>query len=439
MKKSLIALAALAAVAAAQAQESSVTFYGLVDVAMGTINHSLSVDPNFPAGVNPWSANTAPNHVYGMFNGGISDSRWGVKGMEDLGGGMKAFFTLESGINLPDGALNNGGQALSNNSGKGVVATTVSANTSLNGQLFNRQANVGLSDKDLGSVQFGRNYAPIFDIVVAYDPVQAAQLFSPLGFSGTLGGGGGASEDTRVDNSIKYGNKIGDFNFGAMYKLGGQAGNHNSQSAYAVNVGYEANGLGVQFAYQQFKDAMVASAGSAGPANAAASPLVGLPLGSVKVTVEDTQAYFIAAKYAVTQDINVKAGFEQYQISAPSDYTAANANMVTSYYGLPGYLSINATKQAVNVLFGGADWNVMPQLNLAIGAYDVKYDQPTTSAVASNGDVWSLSFLADYRLSKRTDVYAGYMYDKYTGPKFTTVANENLTNYIAAVGIRHKF
>jgi len=419
MKKSLIALAALAAVAAAQAQESSVTFYGIADVAVGTVNRSYSVDPSFPASVNPVTGTKATGSVYGMFNGGISASRWGVKGVEDLGGGLKAFFTLESAINLPDGQASNAAQSLVNNTTSNVSA---SANSSVNGQLFSRQANVGLSDKDLGSIQFGRNYAPIFDIVVAYDPVQAAQLFSPLGFSGTVGGGGGVSEDTRVDNSVKYGNKIGDFNFGAMYKFGGIAGGISQGSAYAVSAGYEANGLGIQAAYQQFKDAQAGSAlATAGDSG-------------VKVTLEDTRAYMIAAKYAVTADINVKAGFEQYQTQAPSDPSLASS--ITSYYGLAvGKVSVASSTQAVNVIFAGGDYNIMPQLNVAVGAYDIKYDTPV-NATPANGDIWAASVLVDYHLSKRTDTYAGYMYDKYTGPKFV---GYNDSNYIAAIGIRHKF
>ena len=426
MKKSLIALAALAAVAAAQAQESSVTFYGILDVAVGTVDKSFSVDSSFPASVNPVTQNKAPSHVYGMFNGGISGSRWGVKGVEDLGGGMKAFFTLESGINVTTGEASNAAQSLVNNSTSNVTA---SAASSVSGQLFSRQAFVGLSDKDLGSVQFGRNYAPIFDIAAAYDPVQAAQLFSPLGFSGTFGGGGGVTDDTRVDNSVKYGNKIGDFNFGAMYKFGGIAGGISQGSAYAVNAGYEANGLGIQVAYEQFKDAQTGSA----MAKAGSAP-------GVKVTLEDTRAYMVAAKYAVTADINVKAGFEQYQTQAPSDPSLAAG--ITSYYGFAvDTVSVANATQAVNILYAGGDWNVLPQLNLAVGAYNVKYDTSLATATGlgnagTNGDIWEASFLADYHLSKRTDTYFGYMYSKYTGPKF---AGYNDTNFITAVGIRHKF
>ncbi len=100
-------------------------------------------------------------------------------------------------------------------------ATTVSSNSSLDGQLFNRQAFVGLSSTQYGSIAFGRNYNFIYDVVTNYDPVLQAQTFSALGSSNTIGGGGGISEDTRVDNSIKYKINVSGVNFGALYKFGG--------------------------------------------------------------------------------------------------------------------------------------------------------------------------------------------------------------------------
>src|ERR1700758_1955464 len=96
--------------AMAQTAGTSVELYGVLDVAVGHIANSFSADSNFPASVNPVSATSTKvtTGVTGMFNGGIQDSRWGIRGTEDLGGGMKAFFVLESGIDINSGAVNNG-------------------------------------------------------------------------------------------------------------------------------------------------------------------------------------------------------------------------------------------------------------------------------------------------------------------------------------------
>ncbi len=89
MKKSLVALAVLVASGAAMAQ-SSVTLYGIADIWLGTVKADQEL------------AN--PNSVTKLDSGGISTSRWGLKGSEDLGGGLNAIFTLETSVGLDTGA-----------------------------------------------------------------------------------------------------------------------------------------------------------------------------------------------------------------------------------------------------------------------------------------------------------------------------------------------
>jgi predicted porin len=412
----------------AQTSGTQIELYGVLDVAVGKVEHSLSVDPNFPFGVNPVSATSSvhvPNSVTGMFNGGVSDSRWGIRGSEDLGAGMKAVFTLESGFNLPDGALNNGTASLANNTASGP---NVSANTSLNGQFFNRAANVGLADSNLGTITFGRNYGPIFDIVVNYDPVQAADLFSPLGFSGTFGGGGGVSEDTRIDNSVRYKNQIGSVNFGGFYKMGGVAGSSTAQSGYGLNMGYEAGDFGIQSAYEEFTDAL-----KTGNSTVA---------GDINLTNFNTTAFFVAAKYHFG-DATIRGGYETYTLKAPSDTLASMG--VTSLYGYTvgnassASANFSAADQTTDIWFIGGDYNFTPSLNLALGFYDVMLKQ-SSDLKQLDGNAYYYSALLDYHFSKRTDVYAGYMYDSFKGANFSApFASLNTTNYITAIGIRTKF
>ncbi|HEX7641476.1 MAG TPA: porin [Burkholderiaceae bacterium] len=429
-KLAILGAAALASGSAfAQTSGTSVELYGILDVAVGHVEHSFSVDPNFPFGVNPVSPTSSAhvtNSVNGMFNGGVSDSRWGIRGTEDLGGGVKAFFVLESGFNVPDGVLNNGTASLAGNSG--TTGPNVSANTSLNGQLFNRQSNVGLSAGELGSVAFGRNYGPIFDITVAYDPVQAADLFSPLGFSGTYGGGGGVSEDTRIDNSIRYKNKIGDVNFGGFYKAGGVAGLDQAQGGWGINGGYEAYGFGIQAAYEEFTDALK-TGNSTVP-------------GDINLTNYNTDAFFIAAKYHFGE-ATVRGGYESYTLKAPSDTLASMG--VTSLYGYTvgnatsASANFSAADQRTDIWFIGGDYNFTPQLNLALGFYDVQPKQSDDSKQL-NGNAYYYSALLDYSFTKRTDVYAGFMYDQFKGANFSApFAAYNTTNYITAVGMRTRF
>lgn len=112
MKKSLVALAVLAASGAAMAQ-SNVTLYGIADVWFGSSKFEVTGED---------SARQTK-----VDSGGVDTSRWGMKGSEDLGGGLKANFQLESAVNMDDGTSTG----------------------------FDRQAWVGLSG-GFGAVQLGK-------------------------------------------------------------------------------------------------------------------------------------------------------------------------------------------------------------------------------------------------------------------------------------------
>jgi len=423
MNKKLMGVALLLSTTQAFAQTtgSTVELYGIIDLGIGHVDKSLNVDPNFPASVNPVlpSKATVSKSVTGMFNGGIQDSRWGLRGNEDLGGGMHAFFTLESGINANDGNLNNADAAVANNS---PAAKSVSASSALSGQLFSRQAFVGIGDDKYGSLAFGRNYAPICDVFFTYDPVQFATLFSPLGFSGAVGGGGGVSEDSRLDNSVKYTNKMGPVNVTAIYKFGGVAGNSSAESGYGFGIGYEDGGFGVQASYEAMNDALKTSASTVA--------------GEINVTNVDTKAFVVAAKYAFGQ-ATVKGGYESYTLSTPSTPIASLG--VTSLFNIPVAVQANFTSatQTTDVLFIGGDYNFTPALNLAVGYYDIEQKQ-SADMKQLGGNSRYASALLDYHFSKRTDVYAGLMHASYTGAAFPS-ASYNTSNLITEIGIRTKF
>ncbi|QOF77950.1 porin [Variovorax sp. 38R] len=97
MKKSLLVLAALAACGAASAQ-STVTLFGVVDAAYRNVaNKSVSTNPFGPA----YSVKASRTE---LANSGLSSSRLGFRGVEDLGGGLSASFWLEAPITNDDGA-----------------------------------------------------------------------------------------------------------------------------------------------------------------------------------------------------------------------------------------------------------------------------------------------------------------------------------------------
>lgn len=170
-------LLAAPALAAAQSAAQSVTLYGVIDTGVEYVNRIGSTG----------------NSVVRMPNlSGTVPSRWGLRGTEDLGGGAKALFTLESGF-APDSGTSNQG-----------------------GRLFGRQAWVGLSN-NWGQISLGRQYTMLFWASLDTD------LLGPNAY-------GSSSLDTylpnaRADNAIAYKGKFGGFTVGATYSFGRDAVN----------------------------------------------------------------------------------------------------------------------------------------------------------------------------------------------------------------------
>jgi predicted porin len=157
MKKSLIALAVLGSMASVAAAQSSVTLFGGVDL---------------NARYNKGGGKTFKS----MGTDGIYSSRWGVRGVEDLGGGLKAGFWLESAINPDDG-------------------------TSNARRFWHRRASVSLTG-EFGEVRLGRFLTNQFTAYADFDPFGT----NGVGDSSKLhnGLGSGSSSLVRADNIVAY-------------------------------------------------------------------------------------------------------------------------------------------------------------------------------------------------------------------------------------------
>ncbi|MDE1942549.1 MAG: porin [Betaproteobacteria bacterium] len=408
MKKSLFALAALGAVSGVA--HADVNLYGVLDVGVATLTNAYSFSPNFVTGAVPTGLKGATQTVTGMMNGGESPTRWGIKGSEDLGNGNSAFFKLESGFNLASGTLATSGLAGGANNGQMV------ADTSLNGQLFGRAAQVGLANKELGSLTFGRMNNLMLDMIGGYDPVNA-QMFSPINFSGFYGGGG-ETDNARVDNAVKYANKFGNVNLNLLYSFGGIAGNSNARSNIQANLGYEAGPLGIQLAGISAKDTTSISA------NAAAN--------TVNVLYVDLQSYMLTAKYDVTSAFSLKAGYERDAIKAPSN-PVSDATMTQIYSYNIGTKSYQAAEQDYNVYWVGANYHFTPAVKGSIGYYDAELQ---SSVLAASGSDRYVSGMLEYAISKRTNLYAAAMFDNKGGSKVLSGVS-NFNTY--GIGMRHLF
>lgn len=209
MKKSLIAVAALAATSAFA--QSSVSIYGVADVWFG----SSKTTNTTAAGVSTSERQTL------LGDGGVSSSRIGFKGTEDLGGGLKANFVLEQGFNMTNGAQ----------------ATT--------GQAFSRQANVGLSGA-FGAVQLGKVWTPYDDVRAANNDTFNANVAASTVWLGY---------EDNPNSTIKYTSpNFNGFTGSLSYSLGGdKTAAASASSVFSLGAQYANGPVSVGFAHQQQK------------------------------------------------------------------------------------------------------------------------------------------------------------------------------------------
>lgn len=214
MKKTLIALAVLAASGASMAQ---VTLYGVADISFGAVDKITAGQANLGA------ANTSAQ----LFSSNIlnnGNSRFGLKGTEDLGGGLKADFNFEGGIVLGTGAGNTSG-----------------------GNLFSRNANVALTG-GFGRIQFGRTLTTSFYSVASWELTGTAN-YSVVANQFGFGGSG-----PRDNNVIKYDMKVGGISASASFVPEGDAAYGTAASPkgkYDLAVGYGAGPLVASLAYNK--------------------------------------------------------------------------------------------------------------------------------------------------------------------------------------------
>lgn len=243
MKKALIPVAVLAAAGAAHAQ-SSVTLFGVVDAA---IEHASASGPG-------------SSSITQLTNSALSSSRIGIRGVEDIGGGNSASFWLEGALGNDSGAA--GGAIPTGNQG-----VTVPAGTGLN---FNRRSTVSLAGS-WGEVRVGRDYAPAYLNLLAYDPFFSIGVGASMNVIGAAAYGmspaGTAGPLVRVSNSVAY---IAPQNIGGFYGQGtywmgenqhNGAATENDGNGYGLRAGYATGPLDVAFAASRTRYAQTATTG----------------------------------------------------------------------------------------------------------------------------------------------------------------------------------
>jgi predicted porin len=229
MKKSLLTLAALAAAGSVSAQ-SSVTLYGAIDNAYTRIGGSIASVKGLSSG-----------------GGGVIGSKLGFKGEEDLGGGLKAGFNLEMGLETSSGA--NGVPGSNNN----IALVNTGA------LRFDRRATISLTSSSFGELRLGRDLATSFINDVIYDPFLTYGVGSSLNFPlGVVADAQSAASLFRVSNAISYftPNTLGGFSAQVQFAPSEQASNTGAQDK-------DGRYVGLRVAYDKGPISVSASGGKA--------------------------------------------------------------------------------------------------------------------------------------------------------------------------------
>ncbi len=385
MKKTLL-VAALATVSWGAAHaESSVTLYGLIDAGVGY----AKVDGSFTDPTTGQTVNAKGSRI-GMTDGVTAGSRWGLRGREDLGGGLYATFQLESGFSPRTGT------------------------STQNGRLFGREATVGLASDNWGQMKIGRQYN-----------IASRYFYSTLGpsFGGgftqlNMGSGLGFSSGNfvRYDNLVTYETpSVSGFTLGVGYSFSAddsranQVGFETADNTRAISVGlrYGNGPLSAFVSYDQLNPSSRLS-----EAQRDATPrsyLVG--------AAYDFEVAKLALAYGRTTD-GWFGGSGLPNGGSIGNFTGVPTNAFVDGFKSNSYLvALSAPLGASSSVFGS--WQRV----------DANDDRLTGGDSTSN--TFSVGYT--YNLSKRSDLYALAKYTK----NFAFLNDAKATE--ASIGFRHRF
>jgi len=332
-----------------------------------------------------------------LTSGNISGSRFGLRGSEDLGGGLKGVFLLENGFSVNNGQL---GQ---------------------NGRMFGRQAFVGLASDSLGTLTMGRQYDDVVDFV---SPLSAtAGTFGDSGFAHPYDNDN-LQHSVRFNNSVKYTSLNYDgFKFGGMYAF-------SNSTDFAVSRAWSA-------AASYNRGPLTAAAGYLQTNGTGAKTLSGSAFANTGGAVDQTEV-----KGNLTSDV-------QRTVAAGLNYAFGPAvlGFVYSHSQYQGTSAFGLSNG--DVRFDNYEVNGMYHLTpaLKVGLSYAYTDARLSGATAYGADPkWNqVNAIARYSLSKRTELYAEAMYQHATGDKNVAVmynaggASSTGSQVMGAVGVLTRF
>src|SRR5450631_2152789 len=195
-----------------------ITLYGIVDIGLQYDSHMAPISDYYPAGSGDVVQKFSNGSVTGITPSNLSQSRVGLQGKDALPFmDWSAVFKLETFFNPQSGNISDGLKSMVQNNNKPLASQSTNIDSSVAGQAF-QQSFAGMSSPTFGTFTFGRQNTLYADGISKYDPMAASQAFSVIGLSGNTDGGG-ATQDRRLDDSLKYIVNYKGAHLGLMYKF----------------------------------------------------------------------------------------------------------------------------------------------------------------------------------------------------------------------------
>lgn len=408
-----------------------VTLYGTIDVGIAHLTHGAPVSSTYPSGL-PFLVQKFSNHpVTSIAPNGLSQSKLGLSGVEPIVAGLSGVFKLETGFNPTSGRLSDGPASLVVNNGVPLNRQTMASDSSRAGQPFQGGAYAGLSSTRFGTLTFGRQNTPMADNLLKYDPQAQSIAFSPIGISG-VSGGLGDTEDKTLDNTIKYTASYGPGHAAVLYQFGSTGS--IPEGGEELDLGADLGGLSVDALYGKINGAV--SAASLTAAQNAAAP------GTLAATISDNTGYSLQASYTAAP-VKLYAGYEHIAFANPAHPLQADVVDIGGYVLSTVNNTAYTNHKILQISWTGLRYSVTPRLDLTVAYY--RYDQNSykatrcanTSAASCSGALNDASVVADYRLTRRFDVYAGIDYSSVSDGMAADFLNN--TDWAPMIGVRFNF
>jgi predicted porin len=448
---------------ACQLTAYGVRVYGTVDVGFGYQTNGAPFDKFFPTGASYFIQKMNRQAMWGLAPNGLSQSNIGLQVLEPLGAGWKFVGQYDAGFDPYSFQWASGPGSLADNIGKPTAFQTTNADSGRNGVFDNGQLFAGVSNDTWGTLTVGRQNSLTLDGVNSYDPMGGAYAFSPIGFSGKVPGGGN-TEDTRYNASVKYRVNISNFRLGGIVEFGGIDAGNGAQQAFELSGGGDVH-VGPGLLSFDVIGGYMKDAVNLGLGTDSAFPVIPAPPGTpagaggstgtnnaLSATISDNTNVMVLVKYTIDK-LKLSAGYEWVHYAPSSDFGNFVTNVTVMDGANTGFnpvtLFANQQDQIFHVFWAGARYSITDSVDVAASYYGYRQDNAANAVAAGcftkgstasgscSGEMNAASIMLDWKFAPKWDTYIGTFYSS-TGGGLNSgfLATSNLAT---TAGIRFRF